>query len=396
MQNDAHICKKFSIHAIGTHINDWALTYTYTVCWIYSGYMYIHYIATANRQINHRFGVLSRDDSSYVHIPHFSFDLFGQLSLLLLHIYYTRHIKKSIKTPLLTHDTHPGTRDCDIKLPEELATTYPYMWIYMINIIFINLHYIVKMGTQLNIIGILEQYIGTVFESEVNGRQGVSLYRPSTDIVFKKLVLFIFSGGIHLISIYLYIIYIIDLKLYSRGQLHTPARNDIEDNDTISQQATPVLASSQNIFSTILDIGSGEQSFNDRDKIHFIIVVLLGTPLLIDQYITTYNITFILRNSSVGSPETLPIPVLGPSSGIATILAPSDFNIQNPYVIGNELSRYDNIILSNINILTFYLFAVIALFKSTYKCKYLVYFILLFQNIFITNVSVYEGVAILD
>ena len=221
----------FSIHTAFT----WSLTYTYTICWIYVFCVYLQTIIsdTTNNlvipDLGLRSGIASISGEHFLNVMQ-SFrmekdsyeidllqtdnktlvlytDLFGKAILLVFYNYYTTGLRTLIKNKAVLEDSissrdtvgdsnnAPDIGDI-LSLSPDLISTTPHIWVYMIDIVFINLQYILQLFTHLNILSIFVQY------------------RGFNIIICKNLLLFLFSLFTHLLSLYLYINYVIDMKLH--------------------------------------------------------------------------------------------------------------------------------------------------------------------------------------
>jgi hypothetical protein len=282
---------------------EWTLTSTYVACWVYSFSAYSYYILLAlsyddisspdkprTSTLVPSSGVLAitkngtfsiydlSHENEYIIILSLCIDLFGQATILIASNYYTTMIKNTMRQKSISHG------DILYISPDLIATT-PHMWLYMVDIIFVNLCYILKVFTNLRITLIL-------FE-----------YRFPNMFFCERLLLFIFSFCIHSASVYLYINYVIDMKLETPDHVDTSIINRL---------------------------------FHFNRKKHFIVGILICIPILTDHYIIAFNT--------------------------------------------------NNIVLSDINILTIYLIFFIVIYKPAYKWNNIIlHFLLVFQSIILTN-----------
>ena len=264
----------FSIHTAFI----WSLTYTYTICWMYVFCVYLQTIISdiTNKLVildlgpisgigsfsrehwenliqefrmekdSYEIGLLQTDNKTLA----LSFDLFGKAILLVFYNYYTTGLRTLIKNKAVLEDSitsRDTVRDSNnapdigdiLSLSPDLISTNPHIWVYMIDIVFINLQYILQLFTHLNILSIFVQY------------------RVFNIIICKNLLLFLFSLFTHLLSLYLYINYVIDLKLH-------------------------------------LDI-----KYIFYKKItHVIVWGLIGAPIFVDRYIIAYTTNDIVLSTS--------------------------------------------------------------------------------------------------
>ncbi len=291
----------FSIHTAFT----WSLTYTYTICWIYVLFVYLQMIISDIttklvisdlgpssgigsisgehwenltqefhiEKVSYEIGLLQTDNKTLsIYI-----DLFGKAILLVLYNNYATGIISLIKYKVVSEDSFilrksvvyseklpismlvpssgiatissMDTALCNsnnapdigdiLSLSPDLISTNPHMWVYMIDIVYINLQYILQLFTHLNIISILVEY------------KGFNI------IICKNLLLFLFSLFTHLLSLYLYINYVIDLKLH-------------------------------------LDI----KYFFYKKITRVIVWGLIGVPIFVDRYIIAYTTNDILLYNS--------------------------------------------------------------------------------------------------
>jgi len=283
---------------------EWTLTSTYVACWVYSFFAYCYYILVVaiptlvpssgereqefrmEKAKNGMFSIYESHENEYIIILSLCIDLFGQAAILIASNYYTTMIKNTIRQKSISHG------DILSISPELLATT-PHMWLYMIDIIFVNLRYILKVFTNLRITLIL-------FE-----------YRFPNIFLCEPLLLFLFSLCVHSASVYLYVNYVIDLKLETNDIYRTPDNIDV-DNSIINRL------------------------FHFNRKKHFIVGALLCIPIVTDHYIIAFNT--------------------------------------------------NNIVLSDINILSMYSLFFIAIYKPGYKWNNIIlHFLIVFQTIILTN-----------
>ena len=264
---------------------EWTLTSTYVACLIYSFYAYCYFIMS----VIPKNGMYSLE-TEYIIILSLCIDLFGQATLLVSCNYYTTMIKNTIRQKSISHGDI-------LSLSPDLIASTPHMWLYIVDISFANLRYILKVFTNLEIPLILfEHSFPNMFFNE-------------------KLLLFLFSLCVHSASVYLYINYVINMKLQMNDC------NTDDDYDSVIH------------CFRIMNIN---RLFHFNRKKHFIIGVLICIPILVDHYIIAFNT--------------------------------------------------NNIVLSNINILTIYLFFFIAIFKPAYKWnRIILHFLLVFQSIILTN-----------
>jgi hypothetical protein len=270
---------------------EWTLSSTYVACWVYSFFAYCYYIlVVVIPKLSTSVGINSfstydlSNENEYIIILSLCIDLFGQAAILIASNYYTTMIKNTIRQKSISNGDI-------LSISPELVAATPHMWLYMVDIIFVNLRYILKVFTNLHITFIL-------FE-----------YRFMNMFLCEPLLLFLFSLCVHSASVYLYINYVIGLKLDTHDMYRTPEHID---NSIINRL------------------------FHFNRKKHFIVGVLICIPILTDHYIIAFNT--------------------------------------------------NNIVLSDINILTIYVIFFIAIYKPAYKWNnILLHFLLIFQSIILTN-----------